>query len=144
MLISTRGRYSLRVMLDLAEHGDEWVPLRDGAERQGISFKYAEAIVSILCKAGLVSGCRGKGGGYRLTRAPEEYTLGEILRLTEGSLAPVSCMKGEERCDQSGACPTLPLWRELDRLINGYLDGVTLRDLMEGRIPPAGADAGDE
>lgn len=132
MMISTKGRYALRVMIDLAQHGgDSYLALREIAERQDISVKYLEAIVSSLSRAGYVSGLRGKGGGYRLTRSPEEYTVGGILRLTEGSLAPVSCLEGGHTpCSRSAECATLPLWRELDKIIGSYLDGVTLADLI--------------
>lgn len=138
MLVSTRGRYALMVMLDLAQHPDNSpVPLRDIAERQGISLKYIEAIVSVLSKAGLVSATRGKAGGYRLTRKPKEYPVGEILRLMEGSLAPVSCLEAEKICPRSADCLMLPLWQQLNRMIGNYLDDVTLRDLLRGRIPGA-------
>lgn len=139
MLVSTRGRYALRIMLDLAQcPGDAPVPLRDVAERQGIPLKYAEAIMSTLCRGSLVSGERGKGGGYRLTRKPKEYPVGEILRLTEGSLAPVSCLEPKgETCPRAAECLTLPLWAQLNRMIGNYLDGVTLRDLLRGKIPGA-------
>lgn len=131
MLISTRGRYALRVMADLAGHpSEEYIPLKEIARRQEISEKYLEAVVKTLVKAGMLSGVRGKGGGYRLTRSPEEYTVGSILRLTEESLAPVACLEEEAPpCARASACRTLPVWRELDRVINGYLDSVTLADL---------------
>jgi len=132
MLISTRGRYALRVMADLAEHPTEgYVPLKEIAQRQEISEKYLEAIIKILVKARLLSGVRGKGGGYRLTRPPERYTVGEILRLTEESLAPVTCLEADASpCARSAFCRTLPLWQGLDRVIGKYLDGVTLADLL--------------
>lgn len=132
MMISTRGRYCLRVMIDLAEHqGDGYIRMKDVAERQGISLKYLEKILPVLAKNNIVDGIQGKGGGYRLSRSPEEYTLGEILRLTEGSLAPVSCLEcGEATCDRAADCRTLPVWTELDRLINEYLDSVTVADLL--------------
>lgn len=133
MLISTKGRYALRVMLDLAEHPSEgYVPLKEIAERQDISEKYLEAIIKILVKARLLSGVRGKGGGYKLTRAPGQYTIGSILRLTEDSLAPVACLEADAApCSRAANCLTLPLWQGLDRIINEYLDSVTLADLLQ-------------
>ena len=132
MMISTRGRYALRVMIDLAEHIDEgYIPLQTIAKRQGISEKYLESIISVLSKAGLVDGLRGKGGGYRLNRPAADYSVGQILRLTEGSLAPVTCLESEENpCPRAGQCTTLPMWEKLDALINDYLDSVSLADLL--------------
>ena len=132
MMISTRGRYALRVMLDLAEHcADGYIPLKEIAHRQDISEKYLEIVLKVLVRNNLLTGLRGKGGGYRLTRAPGEYTLGEILRLTEGSLAPVACLDGDcKGCSRSDECPTLDVWKNLDKLINDYLDGVTLDTLV--------------
>lgn len=131
MLISTRGRYALRVMVDLAEHPSEgYVPLKEIAERQEISEKYLESIIKLLVRDRLLSGLRGKGGGYRLTRAPEQYTVGSILRLTEDSLAPVACLEENAGvCPRAAECRTLPVWQGLDRVINDYLDSVTLADL---------------
>lgn len=131
MLISTKGRYALRVMIDLAEHPSEgFVPLKVIADRQEISEKYLESIIKLLVKAKLLSGLRGKGGGYRLTRSPAEYTVGSILRLTEDSLAPVACLEeNADACPRATACRTLPLWQGLDRVISGYLDSITLADL---------------
>ncbi len=133
MLISTKGRYALRVMIDLAERPSEgYVPLKEIAERQGISEKYLEAIIKILVKAKLVSGVRGKGGGYKLTRAPEQYTVGSILRLAEDSLAPVACLEADaDACPRAAACRTLPVWQGLDKVINDYLDKITLADLEQ-------------
>ncbi len=133
MLISTRGRYALRVMADLAEHGKGgYVAMKEVAERQQVSLKYLERILPLLVKEGLIEGVHGKGGGYRLTREPAEYRLGEILRLTEGDLAPVACLEpGAEVCERRSICKTLPVWAELNRRINGYLDSVTLLDLMD-------------
>ena len=133
MMISTRGRYCLRVMIDLAEHqGDGYIRMKDVAERQGISLKYLEKILPVVAKNNIVDGIQGKGGGYRLSRLPEDYTLGEILRLTEGTLAPVSCLEcGAAPCDRAADCRTLPVWTELDRRINEYLDSVTLADLIK-------------
>ena len=132
MIVSTKGRYALRVMIDLAEHQTEgYIPLKTIAQRQGISEKYLESIIAILSRAGLVEGLRGKGGGYRLTRPKAKYSVGEILRLTEGSLAPVTCLEGAENpCPRAGECTTLPMWQKLDDLINTYLDSVSLSDLL--------------
>lgn len=134
MLVSTRGRYALRVMLELARHdAHALVPLSVLAERQGISEKYLESIAALLVRGGLVEGQRGKGGGYRLRQAPQDCSVGAVLRLTEGSLAPVSCLDGgENACPRANACETRPLWEELDGLITRYLDGVTLSDLLRG------------
>lgn len=139
MLVSTRGRYALRVMLELAQDtSGEYLPLPVLAARQEISEKYLEGIVSALVRAGLLEGQRGKRGGYRLGRTPEQCSVGEILRLTEGSLAPVSCLEGEENlCPRAGKCLTLPVWQRLDALINDYLSGVSLADLLAGN---AGAE----
>ncbi len=127
MMISTRGRYALRVMIDLAEqNSDGYISLREIAKRQEISEKYLETIVRFLTQEGLVSGVRGKGGGYRLTRKPEEYTAAEILSVAELSLSPVACL--EKRADQ---CRTLPLWKGLDQVVYDYLSHYTLRDLMD-------------
>ena len=132
MLISTRGRYALRVMIDLAEHqGEGFIPLKAIAQRQGISEKYLESIMKLLVKAKLLNGLRGKGGGYQLTKAPEQYTAGSILRMTEESMAPVSCLESDaEACPRAAECRTLPLWKGLDTVINDYLDNFTLADLM--------------
>lgn len=132
MMISTKGRYALRVMVDLAEHQTEgYLPLKEIAQRQEISEKYLETILKSLVGGRLLAGQRGKGGGYRLTRAAEQYTVGEILRLTEGSLAPVACLKEEgEPCPRVSSCRTLSMWQKLDRLISGYLDSVSLADLI--------------
>ena len=130
-MISTRGRYALRVMIDLADQDEEaYTPLKEVAERQRISKKYIEAIMTSLSKAGLVDAAHGKGGGYRLNRKPREYTLGEILRVTERDLAPVACLEhGAAPCEYAGNCKTLPVWDKLNLMINEYLDGVTLEDL---------------
>ena len=136
MLISTRGRYALRIMLELAQYDQSpYMPLPLIAEKQGISEKYLESIVSLLVKGGLVEGVRGKGGGYRLRRPLQDYSAGEILHLTEGSLAPVSCLEGEENaCPRAGQCHTLPMWTKLEGLINNYLDSVTLADLLDAPL----------
>ena len=132
MMISTRGRYALRVMIDLAEQsGGRYIPMKDIAARQEISLKYIERIMPSLVKGGLVEGVQGKGGGYRLNRSPEEYSIGEILRLAEGKLMPVACVEcGGEPCGRRSHCRTRPVWANLDRIINDYLDGVTIADLM--------------
>lgn len=134
MLISTKGRYALRVMIDLAEHPSEgFVPLKVIADRQEISEKYLESIIKLLVRDHLLEGVRGKGGGYRLTRPPECYTVGSILRLTEGSLVSRSLPgAGESECPRANECPTLPMWRKLETLLNGFFDSITLADLMPG------------
>ena len=131
-MISTRGRYALRVMIDLAEHIDEgYIPLQTIAKRQGISEKYLESILAVLSKAGLLDAVRGKGGGYRLCKSPDQFTTGQILRLMEGSLAPVACLEaGSSPCDRAGECRTLSLWAGLNDVINKYLDQYTLADLL--------------
>ena len=136
MMISTKGRYALRIMLDLAARGnDVYTPLREIAERQGISEKYLESIIRSLADSGMVTGLRGKGGGYRLSEPPSAYSVGAILRITEGSLAPVSCLRGDsEECIRAEDCLTLPLWRRLDSVIDDYLGSITLEDLMTGNI----------
>ena len=132
MLISTKGRYALRVMIDLAEHQAEgFIPLKSIAERQEISEKYLESIIKLLVKAKLLNGLRGKGGGYQLTKAPEQYTVGSILRITENSMAPVACLEdGASACPHAAECRTLPLWQGLDKVINDYLNSISLADLM--------------
>lgn len=133
MLVSTKGRYALRVMLELAERpAGEYAALGTIAADQGISEKYLESIVAVLSKAGLVDALRGKGGGYRLNQPAKDYSVGEILRLTEGSIAPVSCLEcSPNRCDRADGCKTLPMWEKLNELICGYLDSVTLADLLD-------------
>ena len=132
MMISTRGRYALRVMLDLAERsGEGFIPMKDVAARQEISLKYLEQILPVLTKNGLVETVHGKGGGYRLTRSPGDYRVGEILRLTEGDLAPVSCLAADaEPCGRREICPTLSFWNGLNEAISRYVDSVTLADLL--------------
>jgi Rrf2 family protein len=132
MLISTKGRYALRVMTDLAEHPTEgYIPLKDIAQRQGISEKYLESIIKLLVKGRLLAGLRGKGGGYKLMRAPEAISVAEILRLTEETLAPVACLEpGAAACERVGECRTLPLWQGLGKLINDYLENYALSDLL--------------
>lgn len=136
MMISTKGRYALRVMIDLAGHdSDEYVSLKGISERQKISMKYLEAIVAVLNKAGFLQSLRGKDGGYRLSRSPREYTVGSVLKLTEGSLAPVACLEGcDTVCQSSDGCITLPLWQKLDGIIDEYLESVTLEDLLNGAV----------
>lgn len=132
MLISTHGRYALRVLVDMAEHqGDGYVPLRDIAERQEISEKYLESIVKLLVRDGLLQGLRGKGGGYRLVKKPEDMSIYPILSLMEGTLAPVACLEeGHIPCPRMASCRTLPMWQGLDQVIRDYLDRFTLADLM--------------
>ena len=136
MMISTKGRYALRVMIDLAQNNTgEFISLKDVAQRQEISMKYLEMIVSLLNKGKMVESQRGKSGGYRLARKPSEYTVESILTLTEGTLAPVNCVEnGAKNCDRATGCITLPLWRKLDHVIGEYLESVTLEDLIEGNI----------
>lgn len=167
MMVSTRGRYALRIMIDLAEHApspapegmpkgthdgankgahegmpkdahdgankgahDGWIPMKEAAKRQGISLKYMEQILPLLVKGGLLAGVQGKGGGYRLTKAPEEITVGAILRLTEGDLAPVACLEeAAPACERAADCRTRPLWQGLAHVINDYLDRCTLASL---------------
>ena len=133
MKISSRGRYALRVMIDLAEHDDgAWIPMKEVAQRQAISLKYLEKILPLLVAGNLVEGIHGKGGGYRLTRSPKEYPISEILRLTEGNRAPVECLTQEPAgCERSAECPTLPVWQGLYRVISEYLDGITLQDILD-------------
>ena len=135
-MISTKARYALRVMVDLAQHREEdYIPLKEIAKRQEISEKYLEIILKILVKGNILKGLCGKGGGYRLTRLPGEYTVGEIIELTESTLAPVACLMPEaEACPRSGDCITLPLWKKYDTLIHDFFYGITLEDLMEGRL----------
>lgn len=137
MLISTKGRYSLRVMIDLAEHqSDRYIPLKEIAARQEISEKYLESIIKLLVKGKLLAGLRGKGGGYKLTKTPDQCTVGSILRLTEESLAPVSCLEADApSCPRTSSCRTLSLWKGLDRVISDYLNRVTLADLMREPNP---------
>ena len=136
MLVSTKGRYALRVMVELACHSrEEYVPLRTIAQQQGISEKYLESILTVLSKAGVIDGLRGKGGGYRLNREAKNYSVGEILRLAEGTLAPVSCLDcTPNKCERAASCRTLPMWEKLDTLICNYLDSVSLADLIDSSI----------
>ena len=133
MLVSTRGRYAIRVMIDLAEHRHgKFIPMKEIADRQEVSLKYMTKIMQALTKSGLLDAQHGKGGGYKLNREPADYRVGDILRLTEGTLAPVACLDVTDcRCDRAAECRTRPMWNELDRIINEYLDGITIADLME-------------
>ncbi len=137
MIVSTKGRYALRVMIDLAEHpSEQYTPLKEIAARQGISEKYLENILKALVQNGLLQGLRGKGGGYRLTRRPEQYRVSDILLLTEGSLAPVACLEpGAAACDRLAECRTYELWRGLDQVIRDYLDRITLAELARPTRP---------
>ncbi|MDR3289063.1 MAG: Rrf2 family transcriptional regulator [Peptococcaceae bacterium] len=141
MKISTKGRYSVRMLLDLAEHKDDgFVALRDVAERQGISKKYLEQIVTLLNRSDILRTNRGNQGGYMLARLPRQYTVGEILRITEGSLIPVSCLEDHpNRCERSGFCKTLSIWQGLGKVIADYLDNITLQDILDNYMS-AGAD----
>lgn len=133
MMISTRGRYALRVLIDLAEHQNgEYIPMKEVAARQDISLNYIERIMPVLTKAKLVKGLHGKGGGYMLTNTPEHYKVGDILRLTEGDLAPVACIGCDaEECDRIDKCRTFPMWDKFYSITNDYFDGITLADLMQ-------------
>lgn len=132
MKFSTKGRYALRVIIDLAEHNSgKYIPLTDIAARQEISEKYLESIVSVLSKNGYVDALRGKGGGYRLNRSPDEYTVGSIIKLIEGSLAPVACLEPNAKpCNRASECRTIGMWSGLQKLMTDYLDGITVGDLI--------------
>ena len=133
MIVSTKGRYALRVMVCFARRGgEEYIPLKEIAEAEGISQKYLESIMTTLSKAGFVDAVHGKGGGYRLNRKPEEYTIGSILKLTEGSLAVASCTtQGAAACSRSECCQALPMWEKLDKMIDDFFEGITLADLLQ-------------
>ena len=133
MIVSTKGRYALRVMVHFALHGDGgYIPLKEIAESEGISQKYLETIMTTLSKAGFVDAVHGKGGGYRLSRRPEEYTIGSILKLTEGSLAAVSCTaQGAAACSRTECCQAKPMWDRLEKLIDDFFEGITLADLLK-------------
>ncbi len=135
MKISTKGRYALRMLLDLAEHqNDGYIALKDIAERQNISKKYLEQIIPVLNRSDVLNANRGYQGGYRLAKAPDKYTVGDILRLTEGSIAPVACLDHDPvDCPRRGECITLPLWKGLNKVINEYLDSVTLQDILDNQ-----------
>lgn len=136
MLVSTRGRYALRIVLELSSRKtDERVSLAELSEKQEVSLKYAEAIVSLLVKEGILNGQRGKSGGYKLGKPAGEIKVGEILKLTEDSLAPVSCLDcNPNQCPKAGSCKTLPMWEELNSMITGYLYKVSIKDLLEGKV----------
>ncbi|MBP5569171.1 MAG: Rrf2 family transcriptional regulator [Treponema sp.] len=133
MIVSTKGRYALRVMVDIAEHSNEGrIPLKEIADRQGISQKYIESIMSLLSKHSLVDAVHGKGGGYKLNRAPKDYKISDILKVTEGTLAPVACLEsGVAPCPKTSVCRTLPMWQKLDKLINDFFSSMTLADLCQ-------------
>ena len=133
MKISTKGRYALRMLVDMAEHQNcGFVALKDIAERQNISKKYLEQIIPIFNKSDILKTTRGSQGGYMLSRSPDKYKVGEILRLTEGSLAPVECLNQDPiECERSGECATLPIWQGLNKVINEYLDSITLQDILD-------------
>ncbi|MBR3464282.1 MAG: Rrf2 family transcriptional regulator [Clostridiales bacterium] len=133
MMISTRGRYALRVIVDLAENSvDGYVPMREVAERQGLSLKYLERILPLLVSEHLVEGVHGKGGGYRLSKEPSKISVGEVLRITEGDIAPVACLENNAvKCEHINDCRTLPVWKGLNDRINEYLDSVSIADLMK-------------
>ncbi len=132
MIVSTKGRYALRVMVGLAmRQSAEFVPLKEIAETEGISQKYLESIMTVLSKAGFVDAVHGKGGGYKLNRTPADYTVGSILKLTEGSLAPVACTsQGAAACSRATCCQTLPMWEKLETMIDEFFEGITIEDLL--------------
>ena len=130
MIVSTKGRYALRVMVSFAQRGtDEYIPLKEIAEAEGISQKYLETIMTTLSKAGFVDAVHGKGGGYRLNRPAEEYTIGSILKLTEGNLAPVTCTS--QGCSRPTCCKAMPMWERLEKMIDDFFEGITIADLLE-------------
>ena len=133
MIVSTKGRYALRVMVSFAQRGgEEYIPLKEIAEKEGISQKYLESIMTVLSKAGFVDAVHGKGGGYRLNRTPGEYTVGSILKLTEGSLSAVSCTaQGAAACSRRECCNALPMWEKLDKMIDEFFEGITIEDLLK-------------
>ena len=133
MIVSTKGRYALRVMVRFAQLGrEEYIPLKEIAEKEGISQKYLESIMTVLSKAGFMDAAHGKGGGYRLNRDPKEYTVGSILKLTEGSLNAVSCTtQGAAACSRTECCETKPMWEKLDKMIDEFFEGITLDDLLK-------------
>ena len=133
MKISTKGRYSLRMLLDLAEHKNSgFISLKDISIRQGISKKYLEQLVTLLNQPDILRTNRGNKGGYMLAKEPDQYTIGQILRITEGGMSPVTCLEYDPNpCERSGFCKTLPMWQGLEKLINNYLDNITLQDLID-------------
>lgn len=136
-MISTKGRYALRVMVDLAEQNSgEFIPLRDIAKRQEISEKYLESILPVLVKNELLIALRGKGGGYKLARSPQSYTVGSILKLVESTMVPVACLECKpNKCARAGTCKTLPMWQKLQNTMDNFFAGITLYDLCNGTIP---------
>ncbi len=142
-MISTKGRYALRVMLDMAEqNSDEYIPLKEIAKRQDISKKYLEIIMKDLVRGGFVSGVSGKGGGYKLTRKPKDYSVGEILEFMEGSLASVACrVKDAPPCPRADECETLPMWKEYDQMVHDFFYGKTLADLMTDQKGQVSSDS---
>ena len=142
MKVSTKGRYALRVMLDLAiNNTGEYIPLKEVSRRQGITLKYLEQIIPQLKKAGFLRSTRGNSGGYRLAKEPREYVVGDILRTMEGSLAPVSCLEDQENlCEMSDVCTTLSFWQGLEKVITDYVDSVTLQDLLDHHNSMLGSD----
>ena len=140
MKISTKGRYSLRMMLDLAEYKNEgFIALKDISARQGISKKYMEQLVTLLNRPDMLRTNRGNKGGYMLAKEPDQYTVGQILRITEGSLSPVSCLEGEQNlCKRSSFCKTLSVWQGLEKVMSDYLDGITLQDILDSSSNRAG------
>lgn len=136
MMISTRGRYALRVLMDLAENAEQgYIPMKSVAQRQELSLKYIERIMPVLSKNKLVEGIHGKGGGYRLVKKPSEYKVGEILRLTEGNLAPVACLEcGAKPCKHADSCRTLPMWAEFHKMANDYFDSITIENLINNQV----------
>ena len=136
MIVSTKGRYALRVMVSFAQRGvEEYIPLKEIAEAEGISQKYLESIMTTLSKAGFVDAVHGKGGGYRLNRPPEGYTVGSILKLTEGGLSAVSCTaQGASACARTECCQAKPMWDKLDKMIDDFFEGITLADLLNDNV----------
>ena len=132
MIVSTRGRYALRVLLDLAEHRNAgYTPMKKIAKRQELPLKYLEQIMPVLVKNNMIAGVHGKGGGYKLTRSPEQYRIGDILRLTEGDLAPVACLSSKAiPCSRAAECRTLAMWQNFNMLTNAFFDGITISDLL--------------
>lgn len=133
MIVSTKGRYALRVMVCFAQRGsEEYIPLKEIAEKEGISQKYLESIMTSLSKAGFVDAVHGKGGGYRLNRSPDQYTVGSILKLTEGDLSAVSCTsQGAAACSRTECCEAKPMWDKLDKMIDDFFEGITIADLLK-------------
>lgn len=133
MIVSTKGRYALRVMVCFAQRGsEEYIPLKEIAEKEGISQKYLESIMTTLSKAGFVDAVHGKGGGYRLNRSPDQYTVGSILKLTEGGLTAVSCTsQGAAACSRTECCEAKPMWDKLDKMIDDFFEGITIADLLK-------------